>query len=205
MTTTPSPQTAGTRVVTYAVAGARQLDTLIRPTQDWAAAVLSWAQGRQGWDGSDAGDGTQQPLVGSLLQSWAHWSFEQPVRHLRSAWQRATRGWATDEVWNLDQTMCLRLAEQLDYLARHGWGWPGNDEFPTPDSWTAALQQTARQLRRVTTSPAAEAAADTWMATPDGPEKEAAWHQMVEIETADRDAVRHALHWVADHHQHLWD
>lgn len=134
-------------------------------------------------------------------------------REIKRRTQWMVRGWADEDTWNLDVTLCLRLADQLDHLAENSHVWPGTAEFPTPEHWTAALRRTAKQLRRVegsTQTFEAEEALEKAMKAMDenkiGPEGvlgcREAW---IAASSKDQEEVTRALHWVAEHHQHLWD
>lgn len=134
-------------------------------------------------------------------------------REIKRRAQWAVRGWADEDTWNLDVTLCLRLADQLDHLAENSHSWPGTEEFPTAEHWTADLHSTAERLRRVegsTQTLEAENALLEAMEAADanrvGPEVvlgcREAWSA---ASSKDQEEVTRALHWVAEHHQHLWD
>ena len=67
--------------------------------------------------------------------------FEDTWLNLKAAWQRATRGWANRDTWNLDGYLLEILPEMIDYLAEHAHGYPGEHAgFPTFESWQEFLR-----------------------------------------------------------------
>lgn len=68
-------------------------------------------------------------------------------RNLKAAWQRATRGYADRDTWNLDSWLLQVLPAALDHLAEHSHGWPSNDEFPEFEDWQEYLFKIAKDLR----------------------------------------------------------
>lgn len=68
--------------------------------------------------------------------------FENTWLNLKAAWQRATRGWANRDTWNLDSYLLEILPEMIDYLREHTHGYPGEYcGFPTPESWSTYLKE----------------------------------------------------------------
>ena len=68
--------------------------------------------------------------------------FEDAWLNLKAAWQRATRGWADRDTWNLDSYLLEILPEMIDYLREHTHGYPGEyNGFPTPESWDNYLRE----------------------------------------------------------------
>lgn len=101
-------------------------------------------------------------------------------------WQLATRGWADQDTWSLDVTLCERLAAQLDHLADHTHGFPAaNSEFPTMEAWQAALHENAAKIR-------AWALEDQSPGTP----------EQTKVTYA---RTQEGLTWVTDHLCDLWD
>lgn len=120
--------------------------------------------------------------------------------------QLAYQGWCEQDAWSLDRVLCTRLAGQLDSLADQLHGWPESEEFPTPEDWESALRSAAADLRRVHGSPATKEARDNWIdQVHDDEAAQLYYERYAALEEADREAVTRALHWVADHHQYLWD
>lgn len=70
------------------------------------------------------------------------WEFFEDIwLNLKAAWQRATRGWADRDTWNLDYHLLDILPEMIDYLREHTHGYPGGHQgFPTYESWQDFLQ-----------------------------------------------------------------
>lgn len=67
-------------------------------------------------------------------------------RTFKWAWQRATRGFADYDVWDLDHYLGTLTAATLIHLSNHHWGVPY--EFQeNPDEWTKWLQDTADLIK----------------------------------------------------------
>lgn len=67
--------------------------------------------------------------------------FKDTWLNLKAAWQRATRGWADRDTWNLDSYLLDILPEMIDYLREHTHSYPGEHQgFPTYESWQDFLQ-----------------------------------------------------------------
>ena len=140
-----------------------------------------------------------------------HWSFyTHAVRRLpgraKAVYQRATRGWADDDCWDLGVTLCAALAGQLNHLADSAWTWPGPPDYPEPNDWTVALRTAAAGL-------------NGWATHWDGPGENATL-AAVELTVEERRAAaeaearedevllagaQDALRWVADNLRDLWD
>ena len=67
--------------------------------------------------------------------------------NIRAAWHRATRGWANTDVWNFNAWFLEVVPDMLDHLAENGYGYPGNEEFPTYESWQKWLREEAAAIR----------------------------------------------------------
>lgn len=67
-------------------------------------------------------------------------------RHFKWAYQRATRGFADCDVWNLDGSILEYLSGTLNHLADYHWGYPGDERFPTDESWTEFLKDMAQKF-----------------------------------------------------------
>ena len=67
--------------------------------------------------------------------------FEDTWLNLKAAWQRATRGWADRDTWNLDDYLLEILPEMVDYLRTHTRSYPGYDEFDIPEKWDKFLKE----------------------------------------------------------------
>jgi hypothetical protein len=143
-------------------------------------------------------------LAGSYLLS-----FETAVNNVHAYIQRAGRGWANKDTWNLADTIARRLAEQLDYLAANAHGWPGNDEYPTFESWQVALREAATNLRHVDPSPQAEQTLDAWysLICEFGNTEETKAAFILHNEASERDSLALAAgwDWVSRNHTNLWD
>lgn len=74
-----------------------------------------------------------------LTKPWEF--FEDTWLNLKAAWQRATRGWADRDTWNLDSYLLEILPEMIDYLRINTHGYPGYGEFDTPEKWDKFLKE----------------------------------------------------------------
>jgi len=63
------------------------------------------------------------------------------------AFQRMYRGYSDYDVWNLDSYLSEFLAATIEHLANTTHGYPGNEEFPTPESWDAYLRIMAAEFK----------------------------------------------------------
>lgn len=129
------------------------------------------------------------------------------VAEVRFVAQRVRRGWADRDLWNAGSTMALRWADMLDELARISSGWP-SDHYPTFESWQEQLRTVAADLRGDTV--AERAATARWAAAsqdPSVPETvtDALLSEISRLEADNRARRTTALHWIADHHDYLWD
>jgi len=65
-------------------------------------------------------------------------------RRYKWAYQRATRGYADCDVWDLDHFYTRLFAGSLNRLADIAAGYPGNDQFPTYEDWINYLREMAQ-------------------------------------------------------------
>ena len=68
-------------------------------------------------------------------------------RHFKWAYQRATRGFADCDVWNLNSSILNYLSGTLKQLSETAAGWPGNNQFPEYEDWTIFLKQMSEKFR----------------------------------------------------------
>ena len=83
--------------------------------------------------------------------SWRHpinwWgNIKLFFRQFKWAWQRATRGFADCDVWNLDGSILNYLSGTLKQLSETAAGWPGNNQFPEYEDWTIFLKQMSEKF-----------------------------------------------------------
>jgi hypothetical protein len=150
-----------------------------------------------------SGELTPKPLWWPL----ASFVVDRPVRRLvgraEAAYQRATRGWADCDYWDLGVNVCATLAAQLNHLADSAWGWPGPPDYSDYDEWTAALRAAAAGLNGWASpehSPAADAALAAGEIT--GVDYSSAANAEEEVLLA---GAQDALRWVAGNLRDLWD
>lgn len=68
------------------------------------------------------------------------------MRGFKYAAQRIRKGWCESDVWNLDLYLESIIIDTLRQLADVSHGYPGNDEFPTFESWQNWLRETADMI-----------------------------------------------------------
>lgn len=66
--------------------------------------------------------------------------------NMRAAYRRARYGWCYMDVWELGYWLLEILPPMLRHMAEHGYGYPGDEEFPTYESWKKWLCDTADEL-----------------------------------------------------------
>lgn len=69
---------------------------------------------------------------------------------MRFARQRARKGYAAIDWWNMDNWFLEIIPNMLDELADRRCGYPGNEEFDTPEKWSTYLHNLANDLRMCT-------------------------------------------------------
>lgn len=62
--------------------------------------------------------------------------------------QRGKRGYSDYDTWSFDVYIVGVLAGGLKHLSKHAAGFPGNDEFPTWESWSDKLKEVAEVLEK---------------------------------------------------------
>lgn len=67
-------------------------------------------------------------------------------RNLRAAYWRARYGFCPSDVWEFGYWFLDVVPQMLLYLADNSVGYPGDDQFPTPESWDAHLRSIANLL-----------------------------------------------------------
>jgi len=66
--------------------------------------------------------------------------------------ERSKYGIAQADIICLHDYLGLILANGLRLLAEYEHGWPGTEEFPTPESWEAKLIEIAEKLEQASTT-----------------------------------------------------
>ena len=100
-------------------------------------------------------------------------------RSFKYAYQRITRGIADCDYWDLDSYLLKIFVQGLDLLLKNQCGYPGNDEFPTPESWDKYLKEMREYFYRADES-------NNYYPTP----KEKIWWHGVEAGEEDPDAAK---------------
>lgn len=68
-------------------------------------------------------------------------------RQFKWAYQRITQGYCDFDWWDMDTYLTMLMADMIDELAKKSHGYPGNKEFPTPESWENYLNEIVAKLR----------------------------------------------------------
>lgn len=74
------------------------------------------------------------------LKTW------HPLRSVRWFIQRGRRGWSARDTWSFDLYICQVLSEGIAWLAEHDHGYPGYDDWDTPEKWKAYLHDLSARL-----------------------------------------------------------
>lgn len=69
----------------------------------------------------------------------------ETIQNFRAAYRRVVYGWCYLDCWNLGYHLLDILPDMLIVLST-GRGYPGNDRFPTPESWSDHLHSIANLL-----------------------------------------------------------
>jgi len=65
----------------------------------------------------------------------------ETFRWLKYCWQRAFRGWADCDWWNLSDYLVVIILPMLKQLKENQHGYPGHGEADTPEKWDAILDK----------------------------------------------------------------
>ena len=65
------------------------------------------------------------------------------IYNFRAAKRRIKYGYSSRDVWNMSDWFLEVIPSMLRYLAENCEGYPGNDDFPTPEAWDDWLNATA--------------------------------------------------------------
>ena len=85
---------------------------------------------------------------------WSPWKYPSNwirnarvfFRQFKWAYQRITRGYSDPDWYDADTHLSKLIAQMLRKLAKDGMGYPGNEEFPTYESWANHLNEIASLL-----------------------------------------------------------
>lgn len=64
-------------------------------------------------------------------------------RQIKWAYQRIIYGWCESDSWDIDSWYLKVMPNLLRHLAANTHSFPGNNEFPTYESWVAKLNEVA--------------------------------------------------------------
>lgn len=183
-----SPRSLGYAVWSW---GRQRRDQIAARDAEWAAIEARRDTGRDGfkvllsddltlddWDRQIEIEDRVAPATAldRLALTVCQWEAIKAVLAARTLASRVRRGWAPRDCWGLGHWVCRSLGHAMLYLAANNQSWPGNDEFPTPEVWDAALRKHGETL--------------------------AAYDDMNDESAV---AAAESLRWVADHLGDLWD
>lgn len=78
------------------------------------------------------------------------WKWVQElIGNIRAAYRRVRYGWCYMDVWELGYWLLEILPPMLRHMAEHGCGYPGDEEFPTYESWQTWLRKMADDIESV--------------------------------------------------------
>jgi len=70
-------------------------------------------------------------------------------RNIRWSAQRITKGYCAKDAWDIDYHLSALIAAMLEDLAKNSHTYPGNEEFPTPESWEKYLLELSHDFYRL--------------------------------------------------------
>lgn len=76
------------------------------------------------------------------------WSWSHPFKSIKRIKDRIVYGYCDMDAWNVDSYLGFVIPGILSTLAANTHSFPGNDKFPTAESWEDKLEQVARDLAR---------------------------------------------------------
>ena len=79
-----------------------------------------------------------------ITHPWLY--FKHGYYNLKAAWQRATRGYASRDVWSMCDYFLEIFPAMLRDLAKNCNGYPGVVPFDTPEKWENWLREMADKL-----------------------------------------------------------
>ena len=73
-------------------------------------------------------------------------------RQFKWAYQRITKGFCDFDIWDLDNYYLELFYQTIIELANITHGYPGTEEFPTPEAWDKYLREMANNFYRANES-----------------------------------------------------
>jgi hypothetical protein len=141
-----------------------------------------------------------------------NWQLARLVGDATWTAQRARRGWSDRDAWNAGHHLARIAGDMCNRLADTAHGCPGTDQYPTVESWQAALRLHAAHLTTYGYDNDTETTRllNAWGDLVDNPDSDpadvtAASHRHRQRELAVWDDARISMHWIAEHLDTLWD
>jgi len=136
--------------------------------------------------------------------------------------ERSKYGIARADIICLHDYFGLVLANGLRLLAEYQHGWPGTEEFPTPESWETKLIEIAEKLEQASTvdkqidimfgeidwsldAPVGLEEEDWLEKSTSGPAFKEYSRRTDEINKLARENAKEALEWLSKYWHALWD
>ena len=141
-------------------------------------------------------------------------------RQFKWAYQRITRGYCDFDYWDLDTYLTELLSQSIKTLADETHGYPGNEEFPTYESWQEYLYKIVDLLRFALKDDIPNEYEPAWLKTWEDknwtstlndrtPEEEEITHKYLDKESENAqkqiDARNEAFKMIYHVYDHLWD
>ena len=168
---------------------------------------LTWAD----WERQREIEGriTPKPFWYSYAHKIAGFSSFNLLERVVSLKNRAVRGWDDRYVFNLGNSLCSSLAEQLEFLADNSHGWPSGERYKSFEEWAEELRLQAAKLRRFNGSVEYDSALERWHSFSyrrdiNERDRDRAWRELNRIEASDQRAAEEAMRWVSKNLSHLW-
>jgi len=147
---------------------------------------------------------------------------EKAAREKEIDEQRAKYGIAKADIICLHDYLGVVIANGLRMLAEYEHGWPGTEEFPTPEDWEESLINVAEKLEQASTRDEQIAKMhdeidweegeldipedfNEWLNGPKTPAWEEYSRRSDEIETTAEKNAKEALEWLSKYWFALWD
>ena len=141
-------------------------------------------------------------------------------RQFKWAYQRVTRGFCDFDVWDFDTYLSQMMADGIEHLAKTSHSYPGNEEFPTPESWEEYLMKIVALLRYSLNDELPNEYREAWEKTWENkdicdainnksPEDEVITKAFLDVEMQNENkkiaAQNEALDMIKHVYNHLWD
>ena len=142
-------------------------------------------------------------------------NIESVIRRFKWAYQRITKGYANCDLWNLDHYLAKLIASAVRELAETGMGFPGDEEFPTEESWEEYLKTIADFFEMYLDDELFNVYEEDYLKMIEEkglisngdmtPEEEELFHNYIEVEKENAEFRSEALHGAVERLNHIWE